>query len=107
MIKKVDPPIFNGDVREFPTFVMDYSRLMTSQHGKDPFILRMSLQGKAKEAIGRLVDFDQMWDRLHERFGSSAKIVDAVIGEICSLKSVPEGNKSRLLSLTSVVEQAW
>ncbi len=26
LIKKVDPPIFNGDVREFPTFVKDYSR---------------------------------------------------------------------------------
>ena len=107
LIKKVDPPIFKGDVREFPTFVKDYTRLMISRHGKDPFILRMSLQGKAKEAIGRLDDFDQMWNRLHERFGSSAKIVDAVIGEICSLKPVPEGNKSRLLSLISIVEQAW
>ena len=81
---------------------------MISMHGKDPFILRMSLQGKVKEAIGRLDDFDQMWDRLHEHFGSSAKIVNAaVIGEICSLKPVPEGNKTRLLSLISVVEQAW
>ena len=106
LIKKVDRPIFNGDVREFPTFVKDYSRLMISRHGKDPFILRMSLQGKAKEAIGRLDDFDQMWDRLHERFGSSAKILDAVIGEICTLKPVPEENKSKLLGLFSVVKQA-
>lgn len=48
-----------------------------------------------------------MWERLHERFGSSANVVDVVIGEICNLKPVPEGNKFRLLSLISVVEQAW
>lgn len=58
LIKQVDPPLFNGDVREYPTFVKDYSILMISRHGKNPFILRMSLQGKAKEAIGRLDDFD-------------------------------------------------
>lgn len=72
LIKKVEPPNFNGDVREFPTFVKDFERLVISRHGKDPFILRQSLQGKAREAIGRLDEFDQMWNRLKERFGSLA-----------------------------------
>ncbi|KAK4316629.1 hypothetical protein Pmani_012229 [Petrolisthes manimaculis] len=107
LIKKVEPPTFNGDVREFPTFVKDFTRLVISRHGKDPFILRQSLQGKAREAIGRLDDFDQMWDRLKERFGSSARVVEAVLGEICALKPVPEGNKVKLLHMINVVEQAW
>lgn len=45
--------------------------------------------------------------KLDERFGSSARIVDAVLGEICALKPVPEGNKTRLLHMINVVEQAW
>ena len=106
-IKKVEPPIFSGDVRDFPKFVKDYTRLVVSRHGKDPFILRQSLQGKAREVVGRLDEFDTMWERLDDRFGSSAKIVDAVLGDICALKPVPEGNKSKLLHMISVVEQAW
>ncbi|XP_045115478.1 uncharacterized protein LOC123507035 [Portunus trituberculatus] len=106
-IKKVEPPIFSGDVRDFPTFVKDYTRLVINRHGKDPFILRQSLQGKAREVVGRLDDFDEMWTRLNDRFGSSAKIVDAVLGDICALKPVPEGNKSKLLHMIGVVEQAW
>ena len=58
----------------------------------------------AREVIGRLDDFDQMWNRLQERFGLSAKIVDAVLGEICDLKPVPEGNKLRLLNMIGMVE---
>lgn len=77
-IKKVEPPIFHGDVRDFPTFVKDYDRLVVSPHGKDSFILRQSLQGKAREAVGRLNEYDDMWTRLKDRFGLSAKVVDAV-----------------------------
>ena len=106
-IKKVEPPIFTGDVRDFPTFVKDYTRLVVSRHGKDPFILRQSLQGKAREVVGRLDEFDDMWKRLEDRFGSSAKVVDAVLGDICALRPVPEGNISKLLHMISVVEQAW
>ena len=107
LIKKVEPPTFKGDAREFPCFVKDFTRLVIARHGKDPFILRQSLQGKAREVIGRLDEFDQMWNRLNERFGSSAKVVDAVLSEICALKPVPEGNKAKLLHMINVVEQAW
>lgn len=106
-IKKVEPPTFSGDVRDFPTFVKDYNRLVVARHGKDPFILRQSLQGKAREVVGRLDEFGEMWRRLDDRFGSSAKIVDAVLADICALKPVPEGNKPKLLHMISVVEQAW
>ena len=107
LIKKVEPPTFNGDVREFPSFVKDFTRLVIARHGKDPFILRQCLHGKAREAIGRLDEFDQMWDRLKERFGSSARVVDAVLSEICALKPVPEGNKGKLIHMINTVEQAW
>lgn len=101
MIKKVEPPNFNGGVREFPKFVKDFERLVISRHGKDPFILRQSLQGKAREAIGRLDEFDQVWNRLKERFGSSAK------GEVSALKPVQEGKKIELIPMINAVEQAW
>lgn len=53
---KVEPPTFNGDIREFPTFFKDYTRPVISRHGKErPFILMQALQGKARggwEALG-------------------------------------------------------
>lgn len=107
LVKKVDPPVFYGNVREFPTFMKDYTRLVIARHGRDPFILRRSLQGKAKEIVGGLDEFDQMWDRLKERFGSTSKVVDAVLAEISILMPVPEGNTRKLLEVINVVERAW
>lgn len=61
LIKKVEPPTISDDIREFLSIVMDFTRLIIGRHGKDQFILRQSLQGKAREPIGELDEFDQMW----------------------------------------------
>lgn len=54
LVKKVEPPVFDGNAREVPTLIKDYTRLVMALHKKDPFILRRSLQGKVKEDIGRI-----------------------------------------------------
>lgn len=56
VVKKLEPPRFCVNVREYPTFVKDFERLMVSQHGKDPYVLRQSLSGKALDIVGGLMN---------------------------------------------------
>lgn len=35
LVKKVEPPVFEGNAREFPTFIKGYTRLAISRRGKD------------------------------------------------------------------------
>ena len=44
-MKKLEPPKFNGSVRAFPSFIRDFERLVVAQHGEDPYVLRISLEG--------------------------------------------------------------
>ena len=36
-VKSVDPPNFGGNIRDYPTFRMDYQRLVTSAYGEDKY----------------------------------------------------------------------
>lgn len=103
-----ESPTFSFDIRKFPSFLKHFTKLVVSCHGKDPFILRQSLQGKAREATGWQGEFDHMWNRPEERFGSSARIVDAVMSEICGLKPVAEeARQNYLISLMWLNKSGW
>ena len=76
VVKKLESPRFSGNVREYPTFVKDFERLMVSQHGKDPYVLRQSLSGKALDIVGGIDEYDEMWERMEDKFGCNTKLVD-------------------------------
>ena len=105
VVKKLDPPRFSGNVREYPTFVKDFNRLMVSQHGQDPYVFRQSLSGKALDVVGGIDEYDLMWERLEERFGCTTKLVDAVLAEIDHLKAIPEGTSKKMIDMVNTVER--
>ena len=41
-VKKFEPPKFDGNVRDYPTFKEDYKHLVESLYGTDPYALKMS-----------------------------------------------------------------
>ena len=50
-VKSIQPPVFNGEIRAYPTFKEDYKRLMESSFRKDPYALRSCLSGAALDAM--------------------------------------------------------
>ena len=106
-VKKLAAPSFDGTMRLFPLFVSDYERLMESRYGKDLYILKGCLSEKVQDQFNWVDDYDTMWNRLKEKFGSAPKIVDFVVSKIKGLKVVPEGNNSKLLDLINCVENSW
>ena len=106
-VKKLSSPFFEGDIRTYPSFRSDFTRLMESRYGQDPFVLKSALSKNVLLEFNWIDDYKVMWDRLDEKFGSAAKVVDYVISDIKGLKSVPEGNSPKLLELINVLERGW
>ena len=108
IVKKLEPPKFDGQIRLYPTFKKDFERLMIKNYGEDPYVLKQCLSGEAlKVAHGVNDDFNNMMDRLDDKFGNVTKVVDSVLCEIRALKPVPEGNNRKFVELTNVVERGW
>ncbi|XP_045101304.1 uncharacterized protein LOC123498204 [Portunus trituberculatus] len=106
-MKKIEPPKFGGSVRSFPSFIRDYTRLVESQHGEDPYVLRMSLEGEPRRLVEDLNDYKRMWERLNETYGHEGKLIDSILGDIRSYKPISEGDDKRLIKLINTVEKVW
>ena len=106
-VKKLDNPMFDGDIRLFATFKNDYNRLMTPRYGRDSFVLKSCLTKEVLLHFNWIDDYDLMWERLEEKFGSAPKIIDYVVNSIKTLKPVPENNNSKMLELINTLERGW
>ena len=106
-VKKLSHPLFNGEIRLYPTFKSDFLRLMESRYGKDSYVLRTCLTDDMVKDIHWIDDYDLMWERLDDKYGSAPKIVNYVITNIKNLKAVPEGNHTKMLDLINVLERGW
>ena len=108
IVKKLEPPKFDGQIRLYPTFRKDFERLMITNYGEDPYVLKQCLLGEALKVVhGVDDDYHKMMDRLDDKFGNVTKVVDSVLCEIRTLKPVPEGNNKKLVELVNTVERGW
>ena len=106
-MKKLEPPKFNGSVRAFPSFIRDFERLVVAQHGEDPYVLRISLEGEPRRLVEDLDDYNTMWERLYDVYGNEGKLIDAILGDIRSYKPLNDGEDRKLISLINTVEKVW
>ena len=106
-VKKLSSPFFDGDRRVFPSFKSDFIRLTEARYGKDPFVLKSALSPDVLKNFNWIDNYDIMWDKLDQEYGSAAKIVDYVITDIKNLRAVPEGNNPKLLEVINCVEKGW
>lgn len=91
-VKALEPPKFSGELRDYPGFKDDFTRIIEDHYGKDPFALKQCLTGDALKCIaGCENNYEEMFKRLNNHYGDSRKIVDSVINELKTLKPVHEG----------------
>lgn len=107
-VKKFEPPKFEGNLRDYPTFKEDYNNLVKSIYGTDPYALKMCLGGEALQAVkGSEGSYDEMFKRLDDKFGNSRKIVDLVVSDLKSLKKIADGDSKGFIKMVDQVEQCW
>ena len=107
-VKPLNAPQFSGNIREYPSFRQDFTRLMTRSYGNDPYVLRSCLLGPALSIVRGVEDnFDEMLSRLDHAFGDPRKLVDAVIYDIKSLKPIADGESKKFITMVNVIERCW
>lgn len=50
-LKAVEPPTFEGKIREWPTFKSNYDRIVLPIYDEDPYVLLKCLRGSALEVV--------------------------------------------------------
>ncbi|KAK4311495.1 hypothetical protein Pmani_017044 [Petrolisthes manimaculis] len=107
-IKPLEPPRYDGDIRQYQTFRSNYNKIMTDNYGKSAFALYQCLSGEALSLVhGVEDDFDEMFRRLDQRYADPIKLTDCVIDQLKKLKPVPEGNTVKFVETVEVVEKCW
>lgn len=60
-----------------------------------------------KAVKGSEGDYDEMFQRLDDKFGNSRKIVDLVVSDLKSLKKISDGDVKGFIKMVDQVEQCW
>ncbi|XP_068223879.1 uncharacterized protein [Palaemon carinicauda] len=107
-VKRLDPPEFSGDMRNYGTFKRDYMRLIVPFHGQDAYALKKCLSGEALTCVEGVEDeFEEMFRRLDDKYGNPCKLTEAIVSELKSLKPLNDGDSKRLVYMIKAVERAW
>ncbi|KAK4325374.1 hypothetical protein Pmani_004053 [Petrolisthes manimaculis] len=107
-IKAFEPPMFNGNVRDYPCFKDDFKNLVKSVYGEDAYALKMCLSGDALQTVkGVEGNYIEMMQRLDDKYGNMRKVMDLVISDLKALKKINEGDTKGFVKLVDQVEQCW
>lgn len=107
-IKAFEPPKFDGNLRDYPRFKEDFKNLVKSVYGEDAYALKMCLSGDALQTVrGAEGNYEEMFERLDDKFGNARKVVDLVISDLKALKRINEGDTKGFIRMVDQVEQCW
>ena len=107
-VKALEPPKFDGNIRDYPSFKCDFKGLMNNNFGEDSYTLQQCLSGEALKCVLGIENYYQeMFKRLDDKFGNNRKIVDLVINDLRALKKVTEGDGKGFVKMVERVERCY
>lgn len=107
-VKAFEPPKFDGNVRDYPNFKDDFQNLVKNVYGADPYALKMCLSGDALQTVrGAEGSYDEMFERLDDKYGNARKIVDLVISDLKCLRKIADGDTESFIKMVDQVDQCW
>lgn len=107
-VKKLDAPIFSGEIREFPSIKKDYESIMYPTYGTDPFALKKSFTSEALKTVqGVDNDYEEMWKRLELKYSRPEWLTDSIVSDIRQLKIFPDGDHLCFKNSVEVIERCY
>ena len=102
-------PTFSGDIRSFDRFKSNFETIIAPSYpNKDHqvYVLKEScLKGDAKKLVANMRDIEDIWERLHDRYGDNLEIVNAVIKSIQSFRFVKNDHDGSMIRLVDELEK--
>ena len=103
-------PVFRGNIRSFARFIREFENTVCLEFS-DPKIQVMYLQnqclvGPPKELVRNLTTYDEVMNRLKERYGKPSVVIDTVLKDISDLKIKSE-DPSGIIAISRSLQMAW
>ena len=109
-LERMKLPSFVGDIRNYARFKSDFKRQVEPQTRKEDlaYTLKSCLSGKALEVVECVDDnFVEMWNRLDDKFGRPALLVEVIMNDVHRIPRANEGDNKGLLELVDIVERGY
>ena len=109
-LERMKLPSFSGDIRSYARFKSDFKR-QVEPHTRTQdlaYTLKSCLSGEPLNVTESVDDaYEQMWERLDNKFGRPSLLVDVIMNDIKKMQRVKDGDDRGLLNLVDVVERGY
>ena len=110
-VKRVDLEQFDGDIRKYPTFRNDFTKLIATRYGSDDSQLAFALESYLVPIVKEEVescgdDYLAMWKRLDILFGDKGRLINTIMEEVTKLQQAKVSDDAYALSMIKVIEKA-
>ena len=109
-LERMKLPSFSGDIRSYARFKSDFKRqVVPHTRSQDlAYTLKSCLTGeplKVTESVDN--EYEQMWDRLDNKFGRPSLLIDVIMNDIKRMQRIKDGDDIGILNLVDVVERGY
>ena len=109
-IEKSKFPPFDGQLRKYPQFRVEFNNFIKPQCNKSElaFVLRNHLVSAVREEVESCGDdYSAIWDRLDHLYGNKGKLVDLILQDIKSLPFSKDDSKVTLQMIKIIERAQW
>ena len=103
---------FDGNLRRYPHFKHDFKTIIHLFFSKSkeqlPIVLRSYLSQAVQEDVENIDDYDEMWNRLEEKYGNRQKLIDDILNdiELLDTNSRTSSSSESALEMIKTIERA-
>ena len=103
---------FEGNLRRYPRFKHDFETMIYpffSKHKEQlPIVLRSYLSPAVQEDVENIDNYDEMWNRLEEKYGNRQKLIDDILNdiELLDTNSRTSSSSESALIMIKTIERA-
>ena len=110
-VQRLGAPVFNGSIKEYASFKRNYKTIMENS-GYDKIHLAYQLKTESlpeggKRLVKNLNDYDEIWDRLDEKYGDVGELISVVLKDISQIKTVDDDDDKGMINLADRVEEGY
>ena len=109
-LERLKMPHFDGNIRDYPQFKSDFIKQVYPEitEGSAAYTLKACLSKDPYELVKNVDDnYEDMWQRLDQRYGKASKLADVVMYDIKQLRSIKEGEEKKFLEFVETIERGY
>ena len=105
-IDKMKFQVFDGDMKRYPEFRAEFIKHVQPQctESQQAYVLKQHLSEAVRDEVSNVSDdYEQMWQRLNQRYGRTSKIVDAILADVkqISINDTSDGNVLQMIKIVA------